>query len=171
MSYDIELRRPRPGYSGDLVELFFDPEGDGEDDDAGHPYVPPLSDHSQEEVAALLIAALPELVRQTGESILLSAGGAGMPSPMWGVTPQGVTCTWNYGWSARELAKLVDRAWIGLRVLVDAGFVAFDPQTGELVDLETGRAAIGPMYAMGNSALSQIDSERRRATRPWWRFW
>ena len=179
MGYDIQLVRPRPGQAIEDIAMA---------DEDGPPSGPrdPAKEVVKQRVAKALVAADPALksfafgyaeiarirsisIEQaerehrdvelndetTGLQIMLSDDGAGVSVPYWHSGPEG--------------DDVLRRMLACVRIIArETGFVAFDPQVGEVIDPDVELAR---MVATHARMVDHVREMKRGAARPWWKFW
>jgi hypothetical protein len=180
MSYDLHLVRPRPGQAIEEIAMA--------DDEDGPPAGPP--DPAKEAVkrhtADTLLAADPSLrpfvfdyaeiarirgisleqARRDHRHIELNDDRAGIQIMLCDDSAYVTVPYWHDGAKANDVFRRILEC---VRIIArETGFVAYDPQIGEVIDPDI---KIAKMVAAYVPMVSQLRDMKREATRPWWKFW
>lgn len=157
MSYDIQLLILKAGESAR--------DAARRDEVEDEPYTTDAKDRNARVVAALQ-ARYPDFEKFESDShveLTDLSGGTGMQVSLF--TSSGAI-TLPY-WHDKDAKAVLEKVNGVLQVvLTNSPFVAFDPQTEQEVNGQSGLSEAAPSaYAFGVAAVQTI------ANKPWWRFW
>ncbi|MBS1719583.1 MAG: hypothetical protein JST35_03955 [Armatimonadetes bacterium] len=183
MSYDINLVRVKEG------EDPYEVATNDEDFDREKPY-DPEKEAMKRRTADALVAKFPNLevfevddediaaelnisveeAKRRSRHIELNNDAAGVQIHLDDDEAGVSIAYWHNGDKAREVFREV---WDYLRIIQrETGFVAFDPQQGEILVLSQGYAAAVDAFAGGMVNVQRvIDDLNQPKKKPWWKFW